>query len=750
MNFKIKSFILSILFALVVFIASLIAINILPAKPIARAANESFGISCLVSGATSTVTAPLHEATTNYGKPSFNSEQNYIRYNVLAISGTIVSIKWAKSDTQDGTFNFEISDLEEYTLNLYEVSESGYYKVKVTFDNNTSIVSDVTLHPTITPKLTNVSWGSTSFVYNGTPQGPTAYAFDSNMYEVDPDGNQIYYQIPLSVTGTATDASIQGENYEATVSSTDPNYAVNPSYTTKTFTITKCSVPVNWDEDMVDGKITLTYTGDPISPKATATTLQIDGSSSISVLTTPNIDVNPDGVNYISTASVNPDADAKIFRNYTLSNATQPFQISPLKIQLSWVEYSPESSLSIVYNGNRQFPTPQAFYRDVNYATLSDDINYGGTNVGTHKAKALSSSSNFVFEDSYESTEPNTISFQITPLPRIVNWYTFLDGNKNIATIFDGGVIDINLIYDGSNQISKILALIFDLSNNEINLSIRADQNRTFINAGSYDLYVGSDYLNSSNYSIDPTSLTSVRAIIQKAVPILSANSSYLFVYDGLPKSIDVTTSGDSLIKFKINNVASSNSFTYPGVYNVEIYSDESDNFLAPNSRFTTVTINAVELTTSTPNITAILELPKGIVPNATIIITDATQSNDSDYESTIVRNIDKLYKIEILDGESLIALSSPVSVRIQLEGYNNDDSVRIITKKDGKFIEQTITMKDDYFSFTLYEDGYFALTSIDGNSLLMWWGFVIGALALLIIILLIVWHKKRVKSSAF
>lgn len=717
----------------------------------AYAATNSFSISCLIDGSTSTITGDFHEAETIYGRDSALENQNYIRYSVV-INGSYSVITWAKADSPEGPFDFENSAIKGYSYELTDVLQSGYYKARVTFENEEYIDSDVTLHAIINPREVSVNWNTVSFVYNGTPRIPTASAKDSLMKDKGDDGNEYDHIVPLSLSGEAINACPVNEPYIATAESTDPNYTIKPSSYQRSFIITKASVSVDWSQDKVDGIIVLTYTSDPISPTANATTLSADGSKQISIITTKYTDVNPTEIDYVSTASIDPDADPTIYLNYSLSNATQTFRISPKTIDLTWDGYEKDKIIELTYNGTRQFPVPIALFKDNNYAIIADDINYGGADVGTYRAKAIPSSNNFVFADAYETSELNVISFSIIPLPRLITWYDATDSNnKVLATIDNNGYIAIDLTYNNTDQIQNIVAALLDLNDNELTLLVRSVDNSVFRNAGEYELTaVTSAYDSSSNYTVDVNSITKIKAIIKKANAQISVGTSVSFIYDGLSKSIDVQNTGDGELKFRINDSEVSNSFLYPGIYNVEIFSLESVNFFASPTVHTTITINATELSTSDNDIAAIIELPEGISPVATIKISDKTASKDTAYSSTIVRSIDKLYKIDLFDEYSQIDFTTPVKVKVQLNGYNNDDTIRIVTLDGDKLIEQTVTMKDGYFTFTLYEDGYFALTSIDADSLFLWWVIVIGAIALVGIVLLIAWHKKHVRTAPF
>ena len=210
-----------------------------------------------------------------------------------------------------------------------QTNVGGPYTATAAF-SQTSInytLSNTTTTFTIIQSATNtytVAWSNTSLTYNGNPQAPTATATNAS-------GTSI----AVTVTGERTNA---GTRYTATAALTTPNPDITLNNTTTQFDITPATVPVVW------GNTTLTYTGSPQAPTATASGVNNENLP----LTVTGAQTNIGGP-YTATA-----AFSQTNSNYTLSNTTTTFTI----IQSSTNTYTVVwSNTSLTYNGNPQAPT---------------------------------------------------------------------------------------------------------------------------------------------------------------------------------------------------------------------------------------------------------------------------------------------------------------------------------------------------------------------------------------------------------
>ena len=178
------------------------------------------------------------------------------------------------------------------------------------------IVNNTTNTFRIAPAPVTIQWSNTSFIYDGNLHIPRATArgvFGENL--------------SLTVTGAQTNI---GTGYIATATLTTPDsnyYLVNPTVLfdiqqepeTPTTPTTPTTVAVQWSNT------SLVYNGQPQQPTATATD---DGGKNLP-LTVTGAQTNV-GTGYTATATLTvPDS------NYTLSNTTTLFSITPAALAIS-------------------------------------------------------------------------------------------------------------------------------------------------------------------------------------------------------------------------------------------------------------------------------------------------------------------------------------------------------------------------------------------------------------------------------
>ena len=284
--------------------------------------------------------------------------------------------------------------------------------------NNNYTLSNTSTTFTIVQSPTNtytVVWSNTSLTYNGTPQAPTAVA--TNVQGAT---------VAVTVSGAQTNAG----NYTATA-------AVGPDYTyvtltnaTTQFVINRATVPVVW------GNTTLTYTGSPQAPSATATGV-INENLPLSVKgEQTNI-----GGPYTATA-----AFSQTSANYTLSNTTTTFEI----IQSATNTYNVVwSNTSLTYNGNPQAPTATA--TNGQGATIAVTVTGEQTNAGSYTATAAAG--------------PNTTGVTLT------NASTPFVINRATVPVVWGNT---TLTYTGSPQAPSATAT--GVMNENLPLSVKGEQ----------------------------------------------------------------------------------------------------------------------------------------------------------------------------------------------------------------------------------------------------------------------------------
>ena len=232
---------------------------------------------------------------------------------LTGVLGENLPITVSGAQTNVGTSYLASASLITPNSNYKLYSESGLY--------------EATLF-SINPAIATIVWSNTSLTYTGDPQKPTATSTGVK-------GENI----PLTVTGEQTNV---GTGYTATADFTTPNnnYYISqdfPTYIT-TFSINRATVPVVW------GNTTLTHTGSPIAPTATATGVKSENLP----LTVAGAQTNVGGP-YTATASLNPANG-----NYSLSNTTTSFTILQTVVNTYNVQWS---NTMLTYTGNPQAPT---------------------------------------------------------------------------------------------------------------------------------------------------------------------------------------------------------------------------------------------------------------------------------------------------------------------------------------------------------------------------------------------------------
>ncbi|MDR2267304.1 MAG: hypothetical protein LBE09_06980 [Christensenellaceae bacterium] len=741
---KIRLGIVVPIFIAVVVLVAILGMRVTNSEDALAATAAQFKISCLVTDNSQPINGDFLESVITYGKDSAIAKESNITYLIEVVSGTISEVEWARSDSPDGEFTFDGTN-SGYSIRITKVSETGYYKARVTFSDPSAVMfSEITLHAVVNPRAVNANWTNLTFVYDGQEHKPSATVQDFAMGVTN---------IGVTIIGAQTYANNETEpQYTAEITSNDTNYVISDAYKTKAFTITKCPVTVDWSTDEVEGKIELIFDGDPIAPTAKAYTLEKDGSSPIPLALTKYADANIDSpIPYVTIASISSTAEESVQRNYTLSNVSKAFYIAPLEIKLKW----DETTLELIYNGSNQSPVPIATFKSENVAILSDDINYGGTDVGRYTAKAIPKSSNFIFIDDYVSENTNAIAYSIKPLPSSVTWFDAAPGkSKEIVIPDEESKLNITLTYDGTEQISKIVAAIIGLDSEEVQISVSC-LNDVVRNAGEYELTAVIEAGRVLNYSIAEDAISKVKIRIGKAISVITATELQEYTYSGSSFSVSANNTSGTLY-YRIGGKETTNYFTAPNVYQIELYALETSNYFAPQPVYVTLIINAVELSAERSEIkegevsSGILKLPDGISPMAALKIDDLSNVSKDYYAGTAVRTVDKLYSASITASNTNVSIPSGSILMVKVDGYVNGNTLNIITKKDGVFIEQNVTMEDGYFSIVLYDDAKFAITTVDYTMVTIWWVIAITILTITVVIVVISFFRKRRKYAEF
>ena len=206
---------------------------------------------------------------------------------------------------------------------------------------------------TISPLSVAVQWSKAeSYTYSGSVQSPTASYTDVSGQT-----------IPLTPTGAGTEAG--SHNVSVSSDAAGSNYIL--TNLTCQYTISPLSVAVQWSKAE-----SYTYNGSAQSPTASYTNV-----SGQTIPLTPTGAGTEAGSHNVSVSS---DAAGS---NYTLTNLTCEYTISPLSVAVHW-----SKAESYTYSGKEQGPT--ASYENVNGQTVSLAVSGLGTDAGTHTANVSS------------------------------------------------------------------------------------------------------------------------------------------------------------------------------------------------------------------------------------------------------------------------------------------------------------------------------------------------------------------------
>ncbi|MDR3185418.1 MAG: hypothetical protein LBU04_01195 [Christensenellaceae bacterium] len=688
---------------------------------------------------------PATVATITYGKGAGESEEQRISYTVVADVGTILSVIWARSNTQNGEFDFTSSSaIPGNSIRISQVSQSGYYRAKVTFSDNEILYSTITIRAIVNPReISFVKWDNISFTYDGESHIPSAVATDPFMGNIP---------ISLSISGEQTDANVTGESYKAQVNSLDTNYIFAQSVATKSFLINKREMPVDWSGNtFTNGRLELVYTGAPISPRMIAHTLTIDGLSPIPIYANSFTDVNDEiaSPSYVAQAIIDPLlASTHVLRNYSLSNDTHLFYIVPLEIDLTWKNINEDGKVSLAFNDQIQYPTPIALFNDINYATVSSDGAYGGKDAGTHTAKAVPSSINFKFADAYDAIELNTIQYDILPIVAPLQWFFMTGDEQATVNIDDNHQFPYQFTYNGGEQLNRIGAGLIDLNGETIMISVQVSTGDRFSNAGVYGLIPYVQMSQTRNYKVEANNPIIYAEILKATAEITLDQYHIEHVYTGDAYSIATRTTGSAPVKFRRNGTVVDNRFRDPDIYILEVFSEENVNYLAVAPMTLTLIINTIAVNSVSGEIDASIEWASGINPNTVLKINEVTVDSMTGYSNLLIRNIDAIYEATLTTPDNeIVKVESPTKLTVKLsDKFSELKQVRVLTLYNGSYVEQTLENKDGYITVQLYENGVYAITSINDTMFVYWWIIVLALVVALAIALLIVWKVRRNK----
>ncbi|UII30954.1 MBG domain-containing protein [Fulvivirga ulvae] len=466
------------------------------------------------------------------------------------------------------------------------LTEVGSYALEATInDENYEGSASGTFEITKAPAT--VTLGTTSVVYNGSPQSATATTTPTGLaVDFTYNGSS---SPPTEVGSYALEATIIDGNYEGSASGT--------------FEITKANATITL------GTTSVVYNGSGQSATATTSPADLDliftydGSTSLPVNAgTYALEVTIDDPDYEGSVSGTFEI-TKAPATVTLGTTSVAYNGSP---QSATATTSPSGlTVNFTYDGSASPPTSVGTYALL--ATIND-ANYEGSASGTFEITKANAAVSFTSLSAVFDGTPKMAAVTTTPSGLSVS-FTYNGsptpptnaGSYNVvATVADpnytGSASDVFVIQKGTATITfGSLAFIYDgtaksatATTSPSGLAVNFTYNGSLtapVNAGSY---VVQATVNTPNYSgLATNTLTISKAAASITISNLNQN------YDGSPKPVTVTTVPSGLTTIVTYNgstavPSASGSYAVQVTINETNYSGSASNTLKINAPPTT------------------------------------------------------------------------------------------------------------------------------------------------------------------
>ncbi|MCD8307351.1 MAG: hypothetical protein LUD51_03875 [Clostridia bacterium] len=409
-------------------------------------------------------------------------------YNSEAQYPTAVSVTGLVADDTFGDLSFTYDSQTSVNAGTYTQTAS------MTAANYCIADGGESTSYTIAKKTVSLTWGDTSFTYNGYAQYPEVTAAEG--YE----GTDSFSALSFTYGRTS---SRNAGTYTQTAILSAANYCIEDGGETTEYTIAKTSVSLNWDT------ASFTYNGSAQYPTVTSVT-GLKGTDSFSVLSfaygsTDSVDAG----NYTQTAVLTA-------ANYYIADGedSTPYTIGRKTVTLNW------GDTSFTYNGYAQYPTVSSVDGLEGTDTMSVlTFTYSNTeskDAGDYTQTATLTADNYVIAD-----DGNTTSYTIS--------------KKDVTLIWNG----TSFIYSGSAQYPAVSSVTGLQGSDTMSALSFAYSNTTSKDAGDY---TQTATLTAANYSIASGSETTSYSIARKTVNVTWTGATE-FTYDGSSHAPGVTTS---------------------------------------------------------------------------------------------------------------------------------------------------------------------------------------------------------------
>ena len=380
-------------------------------------------IDLMVTGGQTTVGSYTAKASTDNTNYTLTNTQRSFK-----ISPKEISVSWLGENSSTTDFEYIYDGREHYptasaqgvngalTLTISgKQTNAGSWTATASLNNNNYTLTGTTQSFTIVPREVSVVWGSTTtFVYNGKPQAPTA-----NATGVD------NISIVLVISGNQTNVG----DWTASVSTQNSNYTL--TNTTKVFRITPMSVPVVWTDTN-----TLIYNGQAQKPTA-----KVTGANGEQVQIVVDGAQTNAKTGYTATASTND-------QNYTLTNASTTFSIKPMTVEVVW------SDTNLTYNGQTQKPTATAIGAHSESVSITVSVDGEAKDVGSYTATASTTDTNYALTNVTKTFTISSLSVRVV----WTNTNTLIyngQAQKPTATATGANGEQVQIVVDGAQTNAK-------------------------------------------------------------------------------------------------------------------------------------------------------------------------------------------------------------------------------------------------------------------------------------------------------
>ena len=356
----------------------------------------------------------------------------------MSYSGTNKSVYCTYDSTQ--VIN---GDGIQFDCSLTTVKDAGNYVSKVTLKGDCAdlyvLTNTATKSFTINPYTATLNWSTSSFVYNGAIQVPTA-----KFYGVGGDG-----ELVANVLG-ATSKNVGG--YSAIATTDNLNYKFsNANYD---YAIVPKELNYTW------GATSFVFNGKPQAPAVTLSGL-VSGDSAVAKVGGAETNAK----NGYTATIIGVDNS-----NYTISG--QPnvsFDIAPLEKSVVW------ENLSFVYDKTAKLP--KAYYENVFGAKITLKVEASGDNVNAGSFSATASE--ITTDENYTLTNLLQDAIEIAKKSLTLSWS------------------NVSLTFNGEEQ-KPTATLNGVISGDVVSVTLTINEGKS-VNAGNYTAVAS---ITSDNYSL--------------------------------------------------------------------------------------------------------------------------------------------------------------------------------------------------------------------------------------------------------